>query len=172
MKHHELQAEGICSAANWSRNAAPGRRSKAGRKAAFWVWVLCGLACLGGRSRAQSAVPFEVSNPRHLNWSVEEAGRIYASACQLVARSVRPERPPQLQPKFLLVLGAKADEMVRSGRNSEIHLRKWDPERFAEAMVLMTLREVMKNEDVMQLARETLNAAESTVSVDELRQKK
>ncbi len=121
---------------------------------------------------AQAVVPFEVSNPKHLSWSVEEAGRIYASACQLVARSVRPEKPPQLQPRFVLVLGAKADQMVRAGGNSEIHLRKWDPARFAEAMVLLTLREAVKNEDVIRLARETLNAAESSISVNELRQRK
>ncbi|HEY1659721.1 MAG TPA: hypothetical protein VGG14_15310 [Candidatus Sulfotelmatobacter sp.] len=107
-----------------------------------------------------------------MSWSVEEAGRIYDSACRLVARSAPPEQLSQLEPKFILVLGTKADQMVRAGVNSEIHLRKWDPARFAEAMVLLTLRHAARNEDVIHLAREALNAAESTVSVNELRQKK
>jgi hypothetical protein len=138
------------------------------------VWLaICGLAtvfCTG--VAAQAAPPFEVSNPKHLNWSVEEAGKIYTSACALVARSVRPEKPPQLEPKFLLVLGAKADQVVRGAGNSEIQLRKWDPGRFAEAMVVLTLRETVKNEEIMQLARDTLNAAEATVSVNELRKRR
>lgn len=139
-----------------------------------WIAVaMCGLVtCFSGQMWAQISLPFEVSNPKHLTWSVEEAGRIYASACQLVARSVRPEKPPELQPRFVLILGAKADQMIRDGRNAEIHLRKWDPARFAEAMVLLTLREAVRAEDVTQLARETLNAAESTITVNELKQKK
>jgi hypothetical protein len=137
------------------------------------LYAICGAAVfLSARVGAQALPPFDVSNPKHLNWSMEEAERIYISACELVARSVRPEKPPQLQPKFLLVLGAKADQMVRTGTSSEIHLRKWDPARFAEAMVLLTLREAVKNEDVAQLARDTLNAAEATVSVNQLRQRR
>jgi hypothetical protein len=172
MKFGAWEADTSWNEANWNNDAKRAGRRTTGRNAGFVVVVLCGLACLGGKSMAQAVVPFEVSNPKHLSWSVEEAGRIYASACQLVARSVRPEKPPELQPKFVLVLGTKADQMIRAGANSEIHLRKWDPGRFAEAMVLLTLREAVKNEDVMQLARETLNAAESTISVNELRQKK
>lgn len=59
---------------------------------------ICALAMLHGSVRAQAAVPFEVQNPKHLNWSTEEAGRIYSSACELVARSIRPEKPPRLSP--------------------------------------------------------------------------
>lgn len=172
MKFEVWQGEASWNEANCNNNAGRAGRRTIASKAGFVVVVLCGLACLGGKSGAQIAVPFEVSNPKHLSWSVEEAGRIYASACQLVARSVRPESPPLLQPKFVLVLGAKADQMIRAGGNSEIHLRKWDPARFAEAMVLLTLRDAIKNEDVMELARQTLSAAESTVSVKELRERK
>jgi len=103
---------------------------------------------------------------------VAEAGRIYASACELVARAVRPERPPRLQPKFVLVLGAGANQIVRNDGTSEIHLTKWDPGQFAEAMVVLTTREVVKNEDVRELARSALIAAEATVSVSELKEKR
>jgi len=147
-------------------------RSKARRAIGFSLVVLCGFACMSAESGAQAKVPFEVSNPKHLIWSVEQAGRIYDSACRLVAQYVRPEQPPQLEPKFLLVLGANADQMVRAGTILEIHLRKWDPARFAEAMVLVSLRDAVKNEDVIHLSRQALKAAGSTVSVNELRQKK
>jgi hypothetical protein len=140
--------------------------------------VLCGLIGLfcvtagSGQNVAQGSLPFEVSNPKHLKWPVAEAGRIYASACELVARAVRPERPPRLQPKFVLVLGAGANQIVRNDGTSEIHLTKWDPGQFAEAMVVLTTREVVKNEDVRELARSALIAAEATVSVSELKEKR
>lgn len=120
----------------------------------------------------QSSLPFAVSNPRHLDWSMEQAGRIYSTACELVARSIRPERPPHLQPKFILVLGADQDETVRRGDSSEVLLKKWNPVHFAEAMVLMATREVLKGEDLEHLTRDTLLAAQATVSVTELKQKK
>jgi hypothetical protein len=131
------------------------------------VWV-----AFSGLSVAQSSVPFEVSNPKHLKWPVEEAGRIYASACELVARAVRPERPPRLAPKFVLVLGAGANQIVRNEGSTEVHLIKWDPGQFAEATVVLTTREILKNEDVRDLARSALIAAEATVSVNELKEKR
>jgi hypothetical protein len=117
-------------------------------------------------------LPFEVSNPKHLQWSTDEAGRIYTSACELVARSIRPEKPPRLKPKFLLILGTKHNEAVHTEATSEVHLKSWNPARFAEAMVLMASREVLKTEDVVHLTRDTLMAAEATVSVHELKAKK
>src|SRR5882724_4863650 len=74
-------------------------------------------------AHAQDSLPFAVSNPKHQKWGMEEAGRIYLSACALVARTVRPERPPHLHPGFVLVLGAENDETVRTGTVSEIHLK-------------------------------------------------
>jgi len=130
------------------------------------------LATLSSSGRAQTSLPFEVSNPKHLNWSTEEADRIYSSACELVARSIRPEKPPRLEPKFVLVLGADADETVRDGTKSEVHLKKWNPAHFAEAVVLMATREILKREDVSHLTHDTLVAAGASVSVNELRRKK
>jgi len=123
-------------------------------------------------SCAQSSLPFEVSNPKHLDWSTDEADRIYSSACELVARSIRPDKPPRLQPRFVLVLGAAADETVRNGPLAEVHLKTWNPEHFAEAMVLMATREILKGEDLIHLTRDTLIAARATVSVNELKRKK
>jgi hypothetical protein len=121
---------------------------------------------------AQAPLPFSLSNPRHLKWSSEEAGRIYTSACELVARSIRPERPPHLHPSFVVVLGTKDNSIVWEDATSEIHLKTWDPAHFAEAVVLMATREVLNSEDVTHLTRDTLIAAEASVSVNELRRKR
>jgi len=51
---------------------------------------------------AQNTLPFEVSNPSNKKWSPAEASRIYDSACDVLARTIRPEKPPHLRPKFRL----------------------------------------------------------------------
>jgi len=132
------------------------------------IGVVAGLAL---SSHAQTLLPFDVSNPKHLKWSTEEAERIYVSACELVARSIRPENPPHLVPKFTLVLGANEDSTMRNGETSEVHLRAWNAGRFAEAMVLVAMREIFKSEDVTNLTRDTLIAAHASVSVSELKRK-
>jgi len=143
-----------------------------------FLLVICAFAMLQLSSSAQIRASeqtspfFEVSNPKHLDWSMEEANRIYSSACELVARSIRPENPPHLAPKFVLVLGTKKDETLRIGGVAEVHLRHWDPAHFAEAMVLMAAREILKEENVIHLTRDTLAAAGATVSVSELRRNK
>jgi hypothetical protein len=138
--------------------------------------AICVVAILEAFSTAQnpssSPLLFEVSNPKHLTLPLDEANRIYSSACELVARSIRPEKPPRLAPKFVLVLGADSDETLRNGPTAEVHLREWNAARFAEAMVLMATREILKGEDVMNLTRDTLLAAQASVSVNELRRQK
>jgi hypothetical protein len=54
----------------------------------------------------------------------------------------------------------------------EIHLTTWNAGRFAQAMVLMAAREMFKTEDVINLTRDTLVAAQASVTVSELKQKK
>jgi hypothetical protein len=124
------------------------------------------------RNSIQSAtanLPFEVSNPKHQKWPAPEAARIYNSACDLLARSVRPEHPPQLRPKFKLVLGADNDEFIRDGAVAELHLKSWDPEKFAQGVVVVALRELVPRPDLARLARLSVTLAGSTVDVGELR---
>ncbi len=114
-------------------------------------------------------LPFDVSNPAHKKWSPQEAERIYDAACTLVARSIRPERPPRLHPRFLLVLGSTTDEIVRGDNRSEIHLKSWDPDKFAEATAIMVAREVIQGEELKNIAHMSVLSAHATTSVTELR---
>ena len=116
----------------------------------------------------EEPVPFEVANPKHKKWSSEEAGKIYYSACELLARTVRPEKPPHLHPRFLLVLGANENEVVRTSAAVEIHLKSWDVDKFAEAMVMVAAREVLQRDDLTKIAHQSVSFAQSTVSVDHL----
>jgi len=123
----------------------------------------------GAQNGSSTALPFEVSNPKHKQWPELEAGRIYIHACDLLARSIRPEHPPQLRPKFRLVLGADTDEFVRDAAVTEIHLKSWNPEKFAQGVVVVALREVVPRSDLARLARLSVSLAGSTVDISEIR---
>jgi len=124
-----------------------------------------------GTTPAPEPLPFDVSNPNHKKWSPEEAKKIYDSACALVARSIRPENPPKLHPKFLLVLGSSADEIVRNDTQSEVHLKSWDANKFAEAAVIMVAREVVKGDELRSIAHMSVLSAQATASVEQLRRR-
>jgi hypothetical protein len=134
------------------------------------VLLVAVIASLSLGCIAQEAAPFAVSNPKKKKWPMEEASRIYYSACELVARRVRPERPLHLHPKFLLVLGAGENQVVRSDTVSEIRLKSWNPASFAEGVVIMATRDIVSNDQVANIARDALFSAQASVSVDELRQ--
>jgi len=129
------------------------------------------LLLLGGSMMAmaqtspqnQSKLPFEVSNPQNKKWSPGEAQRIYTSACQLLARTIRPDKPPELHPQFMLILGTEHDEFVRDGARVEVHLRSWEPEMFAQAVVAIAVRDLLQVNQLQQVAHQSVLLANSTV---------
>ena len=129
----------------------------------------------GASGFAQSAgqpnsLPFGVSNPKEKKWPSDEAARIYYSACDRVARSVRPVNPPHLRPSFVLVLGTQSNEMVRDGKVSEVRLKNWDSGAFAEAVVILAAREILSPDDMAHITHEALTYARASVSANDLRQ--
>jgi hypothetical protein len=76
-------------------------KNRAGACLLVMLAVSCTTVCFA----QTSASPFTVTNPKHKKWPVDEASRIYLSACQYVARAIRPEKPPHLLPTFVLVFG-------------------------------------------------------------------
>lgn len=155
------------------RKEFEGRPRSAGKRGwkvvAIFITVTL-IAVLCPDCVAQSPLPFEVSNPKHQKLPIDEAGRIYISACSLAARTIRPERPAHLRPKFTLVMGAADDQMVRDEAGSEIHLKVWNPATFAQAVVILAAREILKNEDVEGIVRTAVLSAQASVSVNDLRQ--
>jgi hypothetical protein len=126
------------------------------------------LFAISAWSQSATTSPFEVQNPQKKQYFPAEAGRIYNSACALVARSIRPDHPPQLQPHFRLVLGANDDEFVRDGSVSEIHLKSWNPERFAEGVVLVAIQDVLRGDDLEKIAHQSVILADSTLDVRDM----
>jgi hypothetical protein len=117
---------------------------------------------------AQNALPFEVSNPSNKKWPPVEATRIYDSACDLLARTIRPEKPPVLRPKFRLVLGTENDEFVNEGGIIEVHLKSWNPEKFAEGVVVVAVRDVVRADELARVVHLSVSLAASTVNVHDL----
>jgi hypothetical protein len=132
--------------------------------------LLCGLLLLVTAvcGCAQNTLPFEVSNPSNKKWSPVEATRIYDSACDLLARTIRPEKPPHLRPKFRLVLGAESDQFVNEGGLIEIHLKSWNPEKFAEGVVVVAVRDVLRADELARVVHQSVSLAASTINVHEL----
>ncbi len=128
------------------------------------------LTAGAGASGFAQAAPFGVSNPKNKKWPVDEAARIYFSACDRVARTIRPVDPPRLRPTFVLVLGAPNNETVRDGRMSEVRLKSWDPAAFAQAVVILAAREILTPDDLVHITRDALTYAQASVSVSDLRQ--
>ena len=119
---------------------------------------------------AQASPPFGVSNPKSKKWPVDEATRIYFSACDQVARTIRPMNPPHLRPNFVLVLGAQNNETMRDGKVSEVRLKNWEPGAFAQAVVILAAREILSPDDLAQITHEALTYAQASVSVSDLQQ--
>lgn len=129
------------------------------------VRILFLLVCVAVPSiQAQnSSLPFELSNPKNKKWEAPEAVRIYTWACDLLARTIRPEKPPQLHPNFRLVLGTEADEFVHENNIFEIHLKSWDPEKFSRGVVLIAMSGVVQTDELNRLAHQSVSLANSTL---------
>jgi len=138
--------------------------------------ALCALTLLvfvasAAWGQTQKTTPFEVQNPKNQHWYPVEARRIYISACDLVARSIRPDNPPHLEPRFRLVLGADDNEFVRDGPVNEIRLKSWNPEKFAEGVVVVAIRDVLHTDELERIAHQSVVLADSTLDVRELRER-
>jgi hypothetical protein len=132
------------------------------------AFLLVLFSAVGLAHAQQSTLPFEVSNPKHKKWPEAQAARIYTWACDLLARSIRPEKPPQLHPKFVLVLGTDGDEYVRDTNTTEIHLKNWNPEKFAQGVVVVALRDLVHGQDLAKLAHQSVSLADSTIDAHEM----
>lgn len=126
------------------------------------------LGAAQAQKQTQANLPFEVSNPQNKKWPPAEARKIYDAACQLLARTIRPDKPPALHPQFRLVLGTQNDEFVRDGAHVEVHLRSWQPEIFAQAVVAIAVRDVLQGDQLQKVAHESVLLANATVDAHDL----
>lgn len=92
-------------------------------------------------------------------WSAEEVDKLYLSACSAVQREFGGTRP--VRPQFTLVLGADKDQADLDRR--ELRLIKWNPDLFAQGVVVFAFEDLMPLQERMAVARRAVNWAGSTV---------
>lgn len=137
------------------------------------VGVLIATALTGSvLAQSESGAPFEVETQKNKNFPAAEAARIYNAVCVVVAREIRPEHPPLLQPRFKLVLGADKDELIQNNDVTEIRLESWDREKYAQAVVILAGREILKTKHISQLSRRALAWTDAVVPMSDLAEAK
>ncbi|HEX3321545.1 MAG TPA: hypothetical protein VHR84_12640 [Terriglobales bacterium] len=123
------------------------------------------LLLVAGTSFAQDT--FAVRNLNKQKWPEAEAKRIYLLATQAVEREFKLTH--SVHPKFTLVLGYANDQMDTT--SGELRLTKWDRSLFTDGVILFSMEQVLTPDVRRELMRRTLKAADSTVSVDEEKDK-
>jgi len=94
-------------------------------------------------------------------WPTEEADKLYLSACSAIEREFGGTRP--VRPQVPLVLGADKDEALLDRR--EIRLIKWNPDLFAQGVVVFAFEDLMPMDERIAVARRAVNWAGSTVEI-------
>lgn len=98
-------------------------------------------------------------------WPAAEAQKIYLSACSVVQREFGRTLP--LAPQVTLVLGADKNEVWFAGR--EIRLTKWNPNAFAQGVVVLAFEDLLPSQQRLAIATRAVNWADSTVAVEQFR---
>jgi hypothetical protein len=106
---------------------------------------------------AQSSPTVQVRGRQ--KWSAEEVDKLYLSACSAVQREFGGTRP--VRPQFTLVLGADKDQADLDSR--EIRLIKWNPDLFAQGVVVFAFEGLMPLDQRLAVARRAVNWAGSTI---------
>jgi len=117
------------------------------------------LAVLTGVAYAQNE--FDVHDNGKLKWPAEDAHKIYLSACAVVEQEFSIHRT--VRPRFTLILGTDKSGVFFDPR--EIRLSKWDPELFAQGVVMLAFDDLMTLRERLAMTRRALNWANSTIEV-------
>jgi hypothetical protein len=107
---------------------------------------------------------FDVQVKGKHRWPRAEAEKVYVSACATVVREFGRGR--EVRPRITVMLGADRNEVLFNKR--EIHLTKWDPYLFAEGVVIFAFEELMPIDERLTVTKRAVNAAESTVEVNDV----
>lgn len=121
-----------------------------------WRLTVVVLAMAAG-CWAQNLLAVQVKGRQ--KWSAEEVDKLYLSACSAVQREFGGTRP--IRPHFTLVLGADKDQADLDRR--EIRLIKWNPDLFAQGVVVFAFEGLMPLDQRIAVARRAVNWAGSTI---------
>lgn len=98
-------------------------------------------------------------------WPAAEINNVYLSSCAAVQREFGSTNTP-VRPKITLVLGATTNSLDFD--NGTVFLAKWEPDLFAQGVVMLAFEALMPPERRMAIARRALTLAGAAVDVTQL----
>lgn len=107
---------------------------------------------------------FTVRSDGKQQWPMDEAQKLYDSACIVVQQEFGSGH--KVRPQLTLVLGAPRNE-VNSDRK-EIKLTQWDRYLFAQGVIMLAFEELMSLEERATMAKRAVSWADSTIDVKRL----
>ena len=120
---------------------------------------------------AQLPQLFEVSNPNHVHFDAQEAMKSYLQAVSEVETEYH--LLDHVTPNFALVLGADKNSIVwpsdKTSQRAEIHLKRWDPRIFRQAVITLSIHELMRPENIARLELHIERVEQALVDVQTLR---
>ena len=122
-------------------------------------WLKLGIVILSLATACLAQEGLTIQSKLKQRWPAAEAEKIYLSACSAVQREFGSNRA--VRPQVKVVLGADTDTVLFHER--EIRLTKWDPQLFAEGVVVLAFQELMPVEQRVTLAKRAVNWADATV---------
>jgi hypothetical protein len=140
--------------------------------------VLFTLLVLASASLAQSSSDgsFSVRDSKHANFSLSpaqmhEAESVYRNVCAIVRHDFHSS-VGELHPHFTVVIGADNNEvhgkMVQTdeaGGSAEIWMKKWNPNVFAEGVVVLAFDQMLTTDVIKQLGMRAVRFSNATVDV-------
>ena len=92
---------------------------------------------------------------------IGEAQKLYESASAVVQREFRANKTSR--PRLTVVLGAERNELTAN----ELRLKEWNPELFAQAVVVLSFDEMLPVDLKMQLTQRAIHSRTATADVKE-----
>lgn len=120
--------------------------------------ALAFVLALAGNCLAQDRLVIRTQGKQERPANAES---IYLSACLAVEREFGVTR--SIRPRVTLVLGASEDKAYWGPR--EIRLTKWNPNYFAQGVVMFAFEDLLPDGERLAVAKRAVTWANSTVNV-------
>jgi hypothetical protein len=133
------------------------------------MFVLLVLSSVG-LAQSSSDGSFSVRHLKNASYSLKpaqmrEAESIYRSACAVVQREFHGGSS-EFHPHIMVVIGTERNEVrARQTPVGEIWMKKWDPNLFAEGVVILAFDEMLTPDAIVQLSNRAFRQSNAAVGV-------
>jgi hypothetical protein len=120
---------------------------------------------------------FTVVNEKGIKFNQEEANRIYKQVIDCVRSEYHVVEP--LAPTFVLVLGVNKEQQGIKWPNftpdwdgASVSLNEWNPTLFRRTVMLLTINELLRPQNIVQLSERLERQDAAMISVQDLKRSK